>query len=326
MIQRNELRPRILLSRCIEHEACRYDGSIISSPFVKRLKNYVEFITICPEKAIGLPVPREAIRVVDSNGEQSLVYSMTGTDVTQAMNEFAHNYLEELEEQNVHGAILKSRSPSCGIKDVKVYKTIGRSPASGIKTEGFFGRVVNEKLDGLAIEDEGRLTNFNIREHFLTRIYTFAEFDQMKIEGTMKALVGFHSRHKYLLMAYHQQNQKILGKITANHDKNPVEQVMTAYEKILKEALAKPLRRGTNMNMLMHMFGYFKKELSKDEKAYFLDMLDEYSHKKIPMSVLMALIGAWTVRFDEKYLLSQTIFEPFPKGLVEVTDSGKGID
>lgn len=325
-MKRSELRPVVLLSRCIEHEACRYDGSMISSPFVKQIKDAVDFITVCPEMAIGLPVPREAIRIIDIDDKEALVYSRTGTDVTNAMSSFATDYLEKLSKETLHGAILKSRSPSCGIKDVKIYKTLGKSPSLNRKTRGFFGGRATELLNGLAIEDEGRLTNFNIREHFLTRIYTMADFDTVKEIGTMKALVDFQSRNKYLLMAYHQQNQKLLGKIVANHDHLGMDKVMFEYEVLLKETLAKPLRRGTNINMIMHLFGYFKKELSKEEKAYFLDRIDDYSNKKVPLSVLMAVIGSWVIRFEEQYLMNQTVFEPYPKHLLDVTDSGKGID
>jgi len=78
--------------------------------------------------------------------------------------------------------------------------------------------------------------------------------------------------------------------------------------------------------MLMHLFGYFKKELTSTEKAYFLDTLEKYHMKKIPFSVPIAIIHAWVVRFDEKYLKYQTIFEPYPAEILDVSDSGKGID
>ncbi len=185
---------------------------------------------------------------------------------------------------------------------------------------------MTERFEGYAIEDEGRLTNYNIREHFLTRIFTFKSFDEVIDNNSMSALIDFHSRNKYLLMAYHQSNQKILGKITANHKKEPVETVIKNYREVLQKALMKPLRRGTNINMLMHLFGYFKKELTKEEKAYFLDLLEQYSLKKVPFSVPIAIISAWVVRFDEPYLKLQTIFKPYPMEILDVTDSGKGID
>jgi len=318
--------PKVLISNCIEHGASRYDGSMIGNAFVKKLKDFVTFIPVCPEVAIGLPIPREAIRIVKEGQERKLVHSRSGDDVTLAMTEFSQTYCENLKKQNIHGAIMKSRSPSCGVKDVKMYKSIGKSPSLGEKTSGYFGGTLMAYMPDLVVEDEGRLTNFNIREHFLTRIYTMADFDQVKEEGTIKSLIKFQSRHKYLLMAYHQSLQKTLGALVANHEHLPIETVLVEYEKGLAKALANPLRHGRNTNMLLHIFGYFKDDLLAEEKAYFLDLLSQYNEKKVPFSVPLSLLGAWVIRYDEKYLKGQSIFEPFPKGIIDVTDSGKGID
>lgn len=320
------LRPRIVISKCIEHGHCRYDGSQTKSPFVKKLDEFLDIITVCPEVEIGLPIPREAVRVVKEDETYKLLYSRTGTDVSEKMRSFADGFSDEYENKNIHGFILKSRSPSCGIKDVKVYKTIGKAPSLAEKTNGFFGNGIIDRFPNVAIEDEGRLTNYNIREHFLTRIYTIARYDEVIKDQSMKSLIEFHSHNKYLLMAYNQKYQKDLGKIVANHEKHSTEYVISEYIKILKIALAKPLRRGTNINMLMHLLGYFKKELSKEEKAYFLDILEQYSLKKVPFSVPISVIYVWVIRFDEEYLKNQWIFNPYPKEILDVTDSGKGID
>ncbi len=323
---KNMERPVVLLSKCIEHEACRYDGSMVGDSFVKRLENYVDFILVCPEVEIGLPIPREAIRIIDDNGVEKLVFSRSGNDLTKKMQTFVEYTVDNLKKKSIHGAILKSRSPSCGIKDVKVYKYIGKSPSAGYKTAGFFGREVISVFDGLAIEDEGRLTNYDIRNHFLTRIFTMYSYESVKKENSINALIKFHSNNKYLLMAYHQTNQKALGKLVANHNNEPIEKIIINYEQILKHALATPMKTSKNINMLMHLFGYFKNKLSKDEKSYFLDLLEQYSSKKVPFSVPLTLIGGWVVRFNEPYLKDQTIFSPYPRAILDVADSGKGID
>ncbi len=319
-------KPIVFISKCIEHDNCRYDGNCIKSSFVNELKEYVTFVTECPEMAIGLGVPREAVRIISDGKNERLVYSLTGTDVTDRMIAFSSRYVNELKKEKMHGFILKSRSPSCGFKEVKAYKTIGKSMSLVNKTSGFFGKAILECFPGAAIEDEGRLRDYIIREHFLTRIFTMCSFDEVINDQTMKALVRFHSHNKYLLMAYNQKYQKILGKIVANHDNKAVFTVINQYHLTLQEALEKPLRRATNINMLMHLFGYFKNELTKDEKAYFLDVMEQYHTKKVPFSVPIAIIYSWVIRFDEEYLKYQTIFKPYPLGILNVSDSGKGID
>lgn len=319
-------KPIVFISKCIEQDNCRYDGNRIRSSFVSKLKEYVIIVTECPEMAIGLGVPREAIRIISDGEKEGLVYSLTGIDITDTMMAFSSRYINELKDRKIHGFILKSKSPSCGFKDVKVYKTVGKSQALINKRSGFFGAAILENFRGVAIEDEGRLRDYIIREHFLTRVFTMCSFDDVIHDQTMKALIRFHSKNKYLLMAYHQKYQKVLGKLVANHDNKAIASVIHQYSLILQDALEKPLRRGTNMNMLMHLLGHFKNDLTKEEKAYFLDVLEQYHLKKVPFSVPIAIIYSWVIRFDEEYLKYQTIFKPYPLEILDVSDSGKGID
>jgi len=319
-------RPLILISKCIEHGYCRYDSNQIASKFVKNLERYVDFIDVCPEIEIGLTIPREAIRILNIDGKEKLVYSNSGTEVTQKMQIFSKEFVHELNNKTIHGCIMKSYSPTCGFEKVKMYRGLGKQSLMNEKTRGFFGREVVKQLEGIPIEDEGRLRNYNIREQFLTSIFTLKDYDEVIEKNTIKSLIDFHSKNKYLLMVYNQNNQKLMGKIVANENKDPINILIQEYLVLLKKTLSTPLKRGSNINMIMHLFGYFKNDLSKEEKAYFLDVLEQYSLKEVPFSVPISIIYTWTLRFNQKYLKTQTIFKPYPVGILNVADSGKGID
>lgn len=318
---RNFIKPQVVVSKCLGFAACRYNGATISDDFVHRLAPFVEFIPICPEVEIGLGVPRDPIRVVLIAAEPRLIQSTTERDVTAQMREFAAAFLATV--TGADGFILKSRSPSCGLTDVKVYPRLGKASPVG-KSYGFFGGAVLAHFPQLPIEDEGRLTNFRIREHFLTQLFTIASFRAIKKSVTMKDLVQFHAENKYLLMAYHQQELRALGKIVANHEHKPPAEVFRAYEEHLLTALRRPPRYTSNINVLMHGLGYFSAELTAEEKAYFLDTLEQYRAAQAPLSVCLAILRAWIVRFGQQYLSQQTFFAPYPAELVEITDSGKG--
>jgi uncharacterized protein YbgA (DUF1722 family)/uncharacterized protein YbbK (DUF523 family) len=292
---------------------------MIKSDFVRVLKDHVEFVEICPEMDIGLPAPREAIRLVKKN-TVDLVGSMSGISHLSDMQSFCDRSLESL---NVHGAILKGRSPTCGIKDVKVYGSIGKVPCLDMKMAGIFGGAFIDKYPFVPIEDEGRLRNFDIRHHFLTRIYVMADFDQVKRKKSIHELMAFQSRHKYLLMAYHQVFQKKMGKCLA--DNAFIDETIRQYEEMLHQALLAPLKPGRSINMMMHIFGYFSQHLSGDEKNLFLKNLEWYRQGKLPFISLMSVLHVWVVRFNIKYLKDQTIFRPYPIEIMDVLDSGKGV-
>jgi uncharacterized protein YbgA (DUF1722 family) len=207
--------------------------------------------------------------------------------------------------------------------NVKLFSGAEKTGAIG-KTRGFFGGAVLDKFPFLPTEDEGRLRNFSIREHFLTTLFTLARFRKIKKNRTMKDLVRFQSDHKLLFMAYNQKALRILGKIVANHEKKPITEVLKDYETNLYPVFLKAPRYTSSINVLMHAMGYFSRELNSGEKRFFLDSLEKYRLAKIPLSVPVHIIKSWITRFEEPYLGDQVFFEPYPGKLVEITDSGQG--
>ena len=318
------LRPRVVFSRCLGFESCRYNGNIIQEPVVESIKPFVEPVTVCPEVEVGLGVPREPIRLVrQGDGSLRLVQPETGDDVTEAMQSFCEERLGEIGP--VDGFVLKAASPTCGLRDVRAYSSTKRG-ASFEKTRGVFGGAVRDRFSHLAIEDEGRLRNFDIRQHFLTRLFTMARFRRAAAAGKRRDLVAFHTRHKLLLMAYNQTELRELGRIVAGADGPPGDRGVPwdAYAERLDAALSRLPRRGSAINVLMHALGYVSDELTAREKAFFLDALEQYRERHVPLSVPTSLMRSWIVRFEQPYLDGQAYFQPYPQGLVDVLDSGKG--
>lgn len=313
-------KPQVMVSRCLGFSACRYNGQTIQNKFVNKLKDYVEYTTVCPEVEIGLGIPRDPIRLVSEKDEILLYQPTTGKEYTKEMTDYSLNFLDSLKD--VDGFILKGRSPSCGMKDVKVY--LGKEKAVGsTKGSGIFASLVMKKYPYLAIEEEGRLTNFRIREHFLTKLYIMFKLRQVKESKSMSELVKFQSDNKYLLMAYHQKEQKLLGRIVANHDKKPFDEIIDEYRDHLGNAFARLPRHTNYINALMHIFGYFSDNLSSKEKDFVLGTLDKYKEGKIPLSVPINLLRSYVIKYEQVYLLEQSIWAPYPEDLVDISDTGK---
>jgi uncharacterized protein YbgA (DUF1722 family)/uncharacterized protein YbbK (DUF523 family) len=294
---------------------------MIPSEAVKILMPHVEFLPVCPEVEIGLGVPRHPIRIVRKGEDLRLVQPDTGRDVTEDMTTFVSRYLDGVRDAD--GFVLKFRSPSCGMKDAKIFSGTEKT-ASSTRGGGFFGGAVIERFPGLAIEDEGRLKNFRIREHFLTKLFTLAAFRVIEAGGEMRSLVEFHTENKLLLMSYSQKQLKTLGRLVANPEKKPVDEVIREYRVGLEVALDTAPKCGSCINVLMHAMGYFSKQLTSKEKAFFLDSLTDFRQQRIPLSVPVGILKSYIVRFGEPYLERQTFFEPYPEAMISVTDSGKG--
>lgn len=316
-------RPRLLISRCLGFDACRWNGLCIDDPVIERLRPHAECLTPCPEADLGLGIPRDPIRIIRTDDGERLVQPATGRDITDEMLALSHAILDAMPE--LDGAILKHKSPSCGIGSVKLHPNMGKCSPVG-KTTGLFAQVVQERRPDLPMEDEGRLTNFRIREHFLTRVFCLAAFREMSAQGTMRALVDFHTRHKELLRIYHQGEKTAMGHLVANPEHDSVEAILNAYGQHLRQALARPPRRPAVVNVLEHCMGYFSKELTRGEKAHFLGMIGQYREERLPLSACQAVLQSWMIRYGRDYLSRQVFFHPYPPALFELHDSGQGRD
>lgn len=172
------LRPRIVVSRCLGFAAVRYDGAVLRSDFVEALARHVDFLDVCPEIGIGLGVPRDPIRIeVAAASDRRLVQPSTGRDLSEAMRCFAERFLDLVGP--VDGFILKSRSPSCGVGDVKEYRAAAAPGGSndeplGQRADGFFAEVVRARCPGAVVQDEARLADPRERHDFLVRLFAAA--------------------------------------------------------------------------------------------------------------------------------------------------------
>lgn len=296
-------RPIVAMSLCLGDAAVRYDGAALRDPFAARLAPFVDVRPVCPEVEIGLGVPRAPIKIVGGR----LVQPATGLDVTDRMRDFASRFLEGLGD--VDGFLLKSRSPSCGVKDVR--------RGGGAKGAGLFGEAVLAAYPEAAVEDEGRLLNFRIREHWLTRIFAAAELRGVRGKGS---LVRFHARHKLLLMAYRETALRALGRLVAKGG-SPAE-----YRAGFAAALAELPKPGPHANVLEHAMGYFKDVLAPAEKKHFLSLLGKLRAGRLPLSVPAGVLRAWLARYPRPYLEDQAYLDPYPEELTDLGDSGKGRD
>ena len=308
------IKPNVIISKCIEFDNCRYNGQIISCEFVKKLKPHFNFFAVCPEVEIGLGVPRSPIRIVLSNKNKELIQPESKINFTSEMKNFSEKFLKNIE--NIDGFILKSKSPSCGIRDVKIYPKSEKS-APIFRESGFFGEYVLKLYPNYPIEDEARFRNPAIREHFLRKIYTLTSFKKVRDSSDINKLIRFHGKNKFLLMSYSQKHLKLLGQIVANHKKISFNKLLIDYEKNLYQAFSRGTRCTNNINVLQHIFGYVSKNLNTDEKKMFLNMINDFRGGRVALSVPINLIKSWVLRFDIDYLRNQTFFEPYPIDLLD---------
>jgi uncharacterized protein YbgA (DUF1722 family)/uncharacterized protein YbbK (DUF523 family) len=286
---------------------------MISQETVKKLRMYTEMYPVCPEIEIGLGVPREPIRLVGKPQGIRGVQPGTQRDVTDELHTFANWFLKSLPP--LDGFIMKDRSPSCGLKNTGIYPEPESTEPMG-RGSGLFASDIIGQYPLLPRTDERDLVNFRLRDHFLTQIFTVAEFRSVRSHETTKNLLQFHAENKYLLLSYHRKQYEILTALVTNREERSFDVVMKEYHEHLLRALSRPPRVPSHLGVLHHALSHFKDAtIPRKEREQFEEVLEAYRKGDKPLSAPRAVIRDWIVTYDEDYLSQQTYFQPYPSDL-----------
>ncbi len=309
-----EERIRMGVSACLLGQQVRYDGGHKHDRYITDiLGEYLEFVPVCPEVEAGFPIPRETFRLVGDPENPRLVTTRSNVDHTERMLAWAEKRVAELEKENLCGFIFKSDSPNSGLSRVKVYNAKGMAEKKGV---GLFARAFTRHFPLLPVEEEGRLNDAKLRETFIEQIFTLKRWrETMACGRSMKNLVDFHTRHKLLVLSHSPAHAKRMGKLVAEGKQMPIGEVHTHYERLLIETLRLKTTVKKNMNVLEHILGYFKEQLSADEKQEMLEIFDRYRREFVPLIVPVTLLNHYVRKFDQPYLKQQVYLNPHPIAL-----------
>jgi len=303
------------ISSCLLGNKVRYDGQHkYDNWLVETLGKYVSYVPVCPEVECGLPIPREAMRLVGSADNPLLLTTQTGIDHTQRMLDWSAKRLQDLAGKELCGFVFKSKSPSSGMERVKVYPAKGG--AAEKKGVGIFARQFMKAFPLLPVEEEGRLHDPVLRESFIERIFIMQRWLKLrKSKFTPGSLVDFHTRHKLLLMAHNPQLYREMGKLVASVKQHDPEEFARLYLENLMRATSFHATRAKHQNVMQHILGYFKEDLTPAEKAEMLELISNYRSGLLPLIVPVTLINHYVRKYGQPYLAQQYYLNPHPMEL-----------
>lgn len=139
---------KILISRCLLGESCRYDGRSVPSEAACLLREAGHtLIPVCPEVDGGLPTPRAPAEIQPDGS----VFNQAGEDVSAQYRRGAELALETAQREGCQAAVLKAKSPSCG--STQVYD--GSFSRILIPGQGVAARLLTQA--GIHVVDEDHL-------------------------------------------------------------------------------------------------------------------------------------------------------------------------
>jgi uncharacterized protein YbgA (DUF1722 family)/uncharacterized protein YbbK (DUF523 family) len=308
-------RLRLGVSACLLGQPVRFDGGHKRDTFLTgTLTRFVEWVSVCPEEEAGLGTPREAMRLVAQGGEHRLIAVRSRRDLTDALTEFAAVRVPQLAALDLDGFVLKKDSPSCGLLRVKVYSEHGLPARTG---RGLFAETLCAALPMLPVEDEGRLCDPAIREHFIERIYAYRRLRRLVADRPrLGDLVQFHTRHKLQLLAHSPARYAELGRLVANARAMAPEQMIADYGRAFMATLTTIVSRSRHVNVLQHIAGCFRRLVSAAVRRDLAASITDYQRGLVPLVVPTRLLEHYAHLYDVRYLRGQAYLDPYPRELM----------
>lgn len=304
---------KIGISACLLGQPVRFNGGHKESRLCSEvLARHFQFVPVCPEVAIGLGTPRQAIRLVGEPEQPRAVgWRNAALDVSDALGAYGRQVAAEADE--LCGFILMQKSPSCGMERVKVYRDDGQPAAA--TGRGLFAAALMDARPDLPVEEDGRLNDPVLRENFITRVYVYAAWQRLLRGGlSRRALYDFHARYKYQLMATSRAQYRDLGRMLAEN-REPLETFAPRYFSALMTALRRPASRGSHSNVLQHLSGYLKRSLSTHDRQEMQELIERYRQGQIPLVVPLTLLKHHLRHHPDGYLADQAYLQPHPEDL-----------
>ncbi len=308
------LTPLIGISACLLGEKVRYDGAHKYDEWVnEELAKYFKFVSICPEMLMGMGAPRPTIRLVrDPMDQEVKLLSHDGNkDLTQLARYTNQKIINEL--PNISGYILMKKSPSCGVERIKVYRLTNEMSEDKTR-KGFFAEDLTNTHPLLPVIDSGRLFDPHERDNFLRRVMAHYRF--FSLDGSIRALQDFHGRYKFLLYEYSQDSLRKLGKIAANSENLNNDLVYENYRELFFITIKTLPTIKNQVNTFAHLIGFFKNNLSAEEKKLFHEMVLDFHRGVLPYQVPLKMIHFFINKYQQYYLLNQYYLDPYPKDLM----------
>lgn len=295
--------PMLLVSRCLGYKNCRWDGGIVECSPLHRLEPYVRLTTVCPEVEIGLGIPRKPINVHEVDGELRLLQASTCLDLTQEMKEFSESFLEALHD--IDGLILKSKSPSCGYKNTKIFHNSGFHRGSGL-----FAKAATDLFSNRPIINEEDMKDNKRFDHFLTQIYTWARFRGTR--DNLKNLSRFHENNLLLLISRDLEGTRKLEQTLGRRGSSAIR----TYEAILVKILSKNPGKSEKAISLCYALNLLKDKLTSEEINAFSHLIKRYKRYEIPLRIFLDELERLADIHGCHFISDQTFLKIYPRQLL----------
>ncbi|KEI35272.1 YbgA family protein [Allofrancisella frigidaquae] len=307
------------VSSCLIGNNVRFNGGNCHKSYITGVyANYFDYKVVCPEIAAGLGVPRPTLFLVEDATKNFLAVktSKMHDDMTDKINSGIEQIISKLD--TVYGFILRTKSPSCGVQTARVFDA--QHNYTGTKADGIFVKALREYDPLLPLEDDGRLTDKTLRDHFLRKVFCYYDLKTtfMNCENIAQ-MMEYHSKHKVLLRLYNNKLKKELGNMLSDYSQSlNLQTLKSKYIEFFMQAMDKPVGRGAHYMALQNVLREINKKISKSQRQYLQEILNKYKDSKVAWDVPVSIIKMYLLELELPYLNKQSYLNPYPDDLMTI--------
>jgi uncharacterized protein YbbK (DUF523 family)/uncharacterized protein YbgA (DUF1722 family) len=301
---------KIGISQCLLGSRVRYDGSHKANAYVMVvLAPHFEWVPVCPEVEAGMGVPREPVKLQASDQGLKMAGTGSGTDYTDALNEFAVRRIEELADAGLSGYILKSGSPSCGLEV--------QADGSEESVKGMFAEALTKALPSIPMIEETLLADPGTRQLWVEQVFAYSRLMQfMSKPRSVGQLAMAHAQAKLQLEAHVAGSYEDIAGLFQQASSLSYQELCDRYLARFMEVMQKPATIAQHFATFKQIFEAIKSELEPAVVKELARTLQDYRQSVLPLSVPLMLLRHY-VRVQENGLLDgQTYLEPGPRELL----------
>ncbi len=301
------------ISSCLLGEGVRYDGGHKNSPYLTgALGQYFDFVPFCPEVDIGLGVPREPIQLIaDGDITRCVGVTTTTLDVTDRLSHSADK--QRSWQSDIFGYVLKRGSPSCGMKQVKLFQH-GRVDRSGV---GIYANRMMQNFPLLPVEEEEGLADPKLRHNFIQRVFIYQSWTQLcHSDLSWDDLSDFHGRHRLILMSHDQEMTHNLGRELSESAAMDIDECAASYGVGMMSILKIRATPNNHVNVLRHIQGHLKTSLEQDAQIELSESIEQYLRGFLPLAAPVTLLRHHFMQYPEENNRYSYYIHPYPNGLL----------
>jgi uncharacterized protein YbbK (DUF523 family)/uncharacterized protein YbgA (DUF1722 family) len=252
------------VSSCLLGKPVRFDGSHKLDRYITEgLGKVFTIVPVCPEVEIGMAVPRETIDLHGAPMSPRLIGNESGIDRTLEVNSWSSQRVRQQDVKQACGFILKSRSPTCGLKGVRIVGPTGRSTKRG---QGLFAMALRRRYPLLPVVEEQELRDQSGRESFIVRLFAYRRLQAaLSYQPTARKLVSFHRRETCLLDAHNRDKRSSMDQLLSQPQAIRPSTLRDKYVRQFMGALANRSTVAKNLKVMSAVYRILNKHAASTD-------------------------------------------------------------